>query len=323
MTTTTAQPLVTISGLTIDFSSDGDITRAVHGIGLELASGEVLGLVGESGSGKSVTSFALAGLLPTTARLTARRLDFDGENLLAMSRDDRRSRAGSSIAMIYQDATSALNPVLTIGQQLVMAIRLHSRCTKPEARRRAAALLALVEIPNPNDRLDDYPHQFSGGQRQRAMIALALCGEPRLLIADEPTTALDVTVQAQIVRLVVRLARERGMSVIWVTHDLALVAQVADRVAVMCDGRIVESGPTESIFASPLHPYTRRLLAAVPRLGDQRRRLSLTSERGWTHVEGDASEETPLGQNPTSVDAIADETHRVAPFRPRAAEGVS
>ncbi|GAA1852204.1 ABC transporter ATP-binding protein [Microbacterium koreense] len=284
-------PLLSVRGLTVDFDGRQSTTRAVDGIDLDVCAGEVLGLVGESGSGKSVTSFAIAGLLETPpARVRADRMSYRGKDLLSLSPRVRRTYGGREIAMVYQDALSALNPVLTIGQQISLVVRRHADVSAAVARQRTLQLLEAVEIPDAGRRIDDYPHQFSGGQRQRILIALALCSDPRLLIADEPTTALDVTVQAQIVELVSRLARDREMSVIWVTHDLGVIARIADRIAVMRGGRIVEHARSAELFEDPRHPYTRGLLGSIPVLGGPRRRLSASADHAWIEGEADAAD---------------------------------
>ncbi|HRN28745.1 MAG TPA: ABC transporter ATP-binding protein, partial [Terrimesophilobacter sp.] len=271
----TSTPLLQVRGLTVTFASHHSSTAAVRGIDLDVAPGEVLGIVGESGSGKSVTSFAIAGLLDSpSADVRTDTLRYRDLDLTSLTPVERRALGGREIAMVYQDALSALNPVLTIGKQLELVIRQHTDLDRSAARKLAVEQLRAVEIPDAVRRIEDYPHQFSGGQRQRVLIALALCSSPSLFIADEPTTALDVTVQAQIVDLVARLAQDRGMAVIWVTHDLGVVAGIADRVAVMRSGRIVEHAPTAALFAEPRHPYTRGLLSALPTLESRGRRLS-------------------------------------------------
>ncbi len=233
----------------------------VSDVSFQLAPGESLGIVGESGSGKSLSMLALLQLLPTGAQASAVHARFAGRDLLHMAPDQINSIRGRQIAMVFQDSLTALNPVLTIGRQIAEVIRRHFSVARNDAWQRAEQLLARVGIADPAARLHQYPHQFSGGMRQRACIAMALAGEPRLLIADEPTTALDVTVQAEIVGLIQTLQRQSAMSVVWVTHDLALLARIADRVLVMFGGRIVEDAPVERAFAAPVHPYTRSLLA--------------------------------------------------------------
>jgi peptide/nickel transport system ATP-binding protein/oligopeptide transport system ATP-binding protein len=254
-------PLLAINGLSIGFGR----TQIVDNLSLCVAPGEALGIVGESGSGKSLSMLALLQLLPAGAAVTAGRALFDGADLLALKRRDIADIRGRRIGIVSQDPLSALNPVLTIGRQIAEVVRRHFGGSRASALRKAEALLAQVGVPDPPMRLKQYPHEFSGGMRQRVTIAMALAGEPELLIADEPTTALDVTVQAEIVSLIKRLQRERGMAVIWVTHDLALLARIADRVAVMYAGRLVEEAPIEPLFAAPRHPYTKALLDSLAR----------------------------------------------------------
>jgi ABC-type dipeptide/oligopeptide/nickel transport system ATPase component len=253
--------LLDVEHLSVNFVGRGGSRTVVADVSFRLDAGEAVGLVGESGSGKSLSMLSLLRLLPDGAHALAARARFDGRELLSLTTAQLNAVRGREIAVVFQDPLAALNPVLTIGRQIMEVIRRHFRVSKTEARQRAAQLLARVGIPDPKLRLGQYPHQFSGGMRQRVTIAMALAGEPRMLIADEPTTALDVTVQAEIVGLIQTLQRQTGMSVIWVTHDLALLARIADRVLVMYGGRIVEDAPVEQVFASPRHPYTRTLLA--------------------------------------------------------------
>jgi peptide/nickel transport system ATP-binding protein len=261
-------PLLEVSNLHIRFGA----FEAVCGISFAIAPGETLGLVGESGSGKSATSLALMRLLPPTASLTGS-IALGGENLLALPEAQVRSKRGTDIAMIFQEPMTALNPVMPIGRQIAEAVLAHApRTPRAELRNRVLAAMREVALPEPERRLADYPHQFSGGQRQRIVIAMALINRPRLLIADEPTTALDVTVQAQVLDLLRRLKRERGLSMLFISHDLAVVGQVADRVAVMQRGCIVEHGPVREVLRSPAHPYTRQLLASLPSMQTDRGR---------------------------------------------------
>jgi oligopeptide transport system ATP-binding protein len=253
--------LLDIEQLAVGFVGPAGTRTVVTDVSFQLEPGEAIGVVGESGSGKSLSMLSLLGLLPEGARARAAHARFDGRELLSLTTAQLNAVRGREIAIVFQDPLTALNPVLTIGRQIMEVIRRHFPVSKAEARRRAEQLLSRVGIPDPALRLRQYPHQFSGGMRQRATIAMALAGEPRILIADEPTTALDVTVQAEIVELIQTLRRQTGMSVIWVTHDMALLARIADRVLVMYGGRIVEDAPAERIFASPRHPYTRALLA--------------------------------------------------------------
>ncbi|WP_375740163.1 ABC transporter ATP-binding protein [Pseudomonas boanensis] len=261
------QPLLDIRHLQVAFAAGGSSVPVVQGVDLQVGRGEIVGLVGESGSGKSVTCMAAMGLLDGNARLSGE-MRWDGEPI--PSQDDRAmSRLrGNELAMIFQDPMSALNPVQSIGRQLFEAIRLNDpdRRGRQALKARALQLLGYVGVPDPEQRLQAYPHQLSGGLNQRVVIAMMLAGNPRLLIADEPTTALDVTVQAQIIDLLRQLRDQRGMSIILVTHDLGVVVQACDRVVVMYCGQIVESGPVEAVFRSPCHPYTRGLLASLPRI---------------------------------------------------------
>jgi dipeptide transport system ATP-binding protein len=257
--------LLDIHQLRVEFGSTEHPFTAVDGIDLQIDAGEVVGIVGESGSGKSVTSLALMGLVDYPGRVSADRMAFDGRDLLTMPEKERRGMLGKDIAMIFQDPMTSLNPCFTVAYQLMETLRVHEgNASKAELRAKALALLKLVEIPDPERRLDAYPHQLSGGMSQRVMIAMGLACNPRLLIADEPTTALDVTVQAQILELLLQLQRERNMALMLITHDLAVVAQTAHRVVVMYAGQVVETGTVPEIFNAPRHPYTQALLAALP-----------------------------------------------------------
>src|SRR3984885_11475229 len=253
--------ILDIEQLAVSFTSRSGTRTVVADVSFQLEPGEAVGVVGESGSGKSLSMLSLLGLLPEGARARATHARFDGRELLTLTTAQLGAIRGREIAIVFQDPLTALNPVLTIGRQITEVIRRHFTVSKAEALRRAEQLLTRVGIPDPPLRLRQYPHQFSGGMRQRVTIAMALAGEPRVLIADEPTTALDVTVQAEIVRLIQSLQRQTGMSVIWVTHDLALLARIAERVLVMYGGRLVEDAPAEHLFVSPRHPYTQALLA--------------------------------------------------------------
>jgi oligopeptide transport system ATP-binding protein len=264
-----SRPLLEVSDLSVHFDTEDGTVIAVDGVSFSVNPGETLGIVGESGSGKSVTSLAVMRLIKIPpGRIASGSIRFAGQELLAASDDEMRRLRGKDVAMIFQDPMTSLNPVLTIGRQITEALELHLGMAPHAARRRAVELLALVGIPSPERRIDDYPHQFSGGMRQRAMIAMAVSCNPKLLIADEPTTALDVTIQAQILELIDRLRSELGMAVIIITHDLGVIAGMADRVFVMYAGRVVESGPTEAIFVDPRMPYTIGLLRSIPRLDD-------------------------------------------------------
>jgi peptide/nickel transport system ATP-binding protein len=261
-----------IRGLTTSFATSYGVVRAVDGIDLELRAGEVLGLVGESGSGKSVTLRSLVRLVRAPGRIEGQAL-WLGRDLIAMPEADLLDVRGKEIAMIFQEPMTALNPVLTVRQQIDENLKAHTSLSRPERARRAIELLDLVGIASAAERLNDYPHQFSGGMRQRVMIAIALASEPRLLLADEPTTALDVTVQDQILKLLLELRDRLGMSVILVTHDLGVVAQTCDRVAVMYAGRIMEVGPVVELFRNPRHAYTLGLLGSIPSGGAVRQPL--------------------------------------------------
>jgi oligopeptide/dipeptide ABC transporter ATP-binding protein len=262
-----AGPLLAVDDLSVAFDGAGGPVAVVRGLSFQIGPGEFLGLVGESGCGKSITALALLRLVPEPGRITGGRILLDGQNLLERNEAQMRRVRGGRIGMIFQEPMSALNPVLSVGFQIAEAVRVHHPVTRHEAREEAVRLLELVAIPAPRQRLKDYPHQLSGGQRQRVMIAIALAAKPDLVIADEPTTALDVTVQAQILELLESLRQKLGLAVLLITHDLAVVAETCDRVVVMYAGQAVEQAPVGQLFAAPAHPYTRGLLAAVPRLG--------------------------------------------------------
>ena len=270
-----AAPVLEVSDLRTVFATRDGAVHAVNGVSFEVAPGELLGVVGESGSGKSVTMMSLMGLLPSPpAEVVGGSILYQGREVREMSARDLRALRGGGIGFVFQDPMTSLNPVFTVGFQLVEPIRAHLGLGKRAARVRAAELLTLVGIPDAARRLDDYPHQFSGGMRQRVMIAMALSCDPKLLIADEPTTALDVTIQAQILEIVRELRSRLGMGIIWITHDLGLVAGIADRVMVMYAGFVVEQGPVAELFARPQHPYTRALLGTIPSVvGTRARRL--------------------------------------------------
>jgi dipeptide transport system ATP-binding protein len=266
--------LLEIEDLHVEFPSRGAVMHAVEGVSLAVDEGEVLGIVGESGSGKSVTMLAVMGLVAYPGRVRARRLQFDGRDLQTLSDADRRSLVGKDVAMIFQDPTTSLNPCFTIGFQLCETLRLHLKLDRKAALRRATELLEQVGIPAASSRLGDFPHQMSGGMNQRVMIAMAIACNPRLLIADEPTTALDVTIQAQILDLLRGLQKERGMALILVTHNMGVVAEMARRVAVMYAGQIVEERSADALFSAPEHPYTAALLAAMPERSTGEQRLA-------------------------------------------------
>jgi oligopeptide transport system ATP-binding protein len=259
--------LLEVKNLKTQFFTQDGVVHAVNGITYSVGTGETVAIVGESGSGKSVGVMSLIRLIPQPpGKIVDGEVWFDGEDLLKLSEDDLRHIRGNRIAMIFQDPMTSLNPVLTIGRQITEALELHLNMNKEQARKRAVELLEMVGIPGAEARLNDYPHQFSGGMRQRVMIAMGLSCNPQLLIADEPTTALDVTIQAQIVDLVNRLRNELGMAVIWITHDLGVVAGMAERVIVMYAGFIVEESPVNQLYDRPRHPYTLGLLRSIPRL---------------------------------------------------------
>ena len=265
-----------VTGLKTQFFTQDGVVQAVNGITYELNEGETLGIVGESGCGKSVSVMSLMRLIPMPpGKIVGGQAIFEGRDLMEIDDDEMRSVRGNKIAMIFQDPMTSLNPVLTIGQQVSEALELHLGMSKSEGRQRTVELMEMVGIPSAADRVDDYPHQFSGGMRQRVMIAMGLSCNPQILIADEPTTALDVTIQAQIVDLVKKLRDEIGMAIIWITHDLGVVAGLADRVAVMYAGFIVEEAPVKDLYGDPRHPYTLGLLQSLPRLDEERgRRLA-------------------------------------------------
>ncbi|MCU0513035.1 MAG: ABC transporter ATP-binding protein [Anaerolineae bacterium] len=266
--------LLEVKDLTVRFYTQEGIVYAVNGVSYNLHEGETLGIVGESGSGKSVHALAMMGLIPRPpGRIEAGQVLFEGRDLLKLTDDQMRLVRGKEIAMIFQDPMTSLNPVLTVGTQITEALRLHMGMNNDQARKRAAELLDLVGIPDAMKRLDDYPHQFSGGMRQRVMIAMGLSCNPKLLIADEPTTALDVTIQAQIIELVKQLKDEFNMAMIWITHDLGVVAGLADVVQVMYAGAVAERGPTREVFTDTRNAYTLGLLRSLPRLDKKGQRL--------------------------------------------------
>ncbi|QHQ34156.1 ABC transporter ATP-binding protein [Algicella marina] len=264
-------PILDVHDLkTIFRTRDGEV-HAVNNVSFAVNPGELLGVVGESGSGKSVTMMSLMGLLPSPpAEIVSGQILFDGRDVRAMTKAEMRDLRGGDIGFVFQDPMTSLNPVFTVGYQIMEPLRVHLGLSKKAARTRAGELLALVGIPDAHRRLGDYPHEFSGGMRQRVMIAIALACDPKVLIADEPTTALDVTIQAQIIELVKDLREQLGMAIVWITHDLGVVAGIADRVIVMYGGQIVEHGPVRDLFARPQHPYTRALLETVPRVDGSR-----------------------------------------------------
>jgi len=268
---TQSPSVLSVQGLTTSFMTDSGLIRPVDGVSFELERGRTLAIVGESGCGKSVTALSVMRLIPeSNGRIEAGSIHFEGRDIMALSRGELRSFRGNRAAMIFQEPMTALNPVHTVGKQVGEAFRLHQGASRSQARERAVEMLARVKIPDPEARVDNYPHELSGGMRQRVMIAMALACNPGLLIADEPTTALDVTIQAQVLSLIATLQKELGTAVLFITHDLGVVAQVADEVAVMYSGKIVEQAEVRAIFERPLHPYTRGLLGALPTLDSDR-----------------------------------------------------
>lgn len=280
--------LLAIQNLQTYFFTPGGLIKAINGVDLHIGAGETLALVGESGCGKSLTALSLLRLVPEPGRIVGGEIRFEGQDLLRMPLDEMRRVRGNRIGMVFQEPMTSLNPVFRVGEQVAEVLRLHQGLDRAEAIAETVRLLDRVGLPAPADRARDYPHQLSGGMRQRVMIAMALACNPRLLIADEPTTALDVTIQAQIMQLLAESKAERGMATLLITHDLGLVAQHADRVAIMYAGRILETAPVGTLFAGPRHPYTRGLLGCVPKLGEKRRRL--------TPIEGTVPAAGTLGE---------------------------
>jgi len=258
--------LLEVKNLQTHFPTRAGLVRAVNDVSFYLDRGELLGLVGESGCGKSITALSIMRLIAPPGKIVAGEITFAGKDLLTLSEAEMRAIRGDDIAMIFQDPMTSLNPVFTVGEQIAEALRLHRKLSRKDARDAAIAAMREVSIPDPARRIDDYPHQLSGGMRQRVMIAMALACDPRLLIADEPTTALDVTIQAQILELLDGLRKTRELAVLLITHDLGVVAEVAERVAVMYTGKIVEESPVDELFTRPKHPYTEGLLRSVPKL---------------------------------------------------------
>ena len=268
------EPILSVDNLQVSFKTDEGVVRAVRGVSFDVRPGETIGLVGESGSGKSVTNLAMMGLVPKPpGRIDSGTALYHGKDLLTMSDSELQSVRGNQIAMIFQDPMTALNPLMTIEQQMTEITRLHMGYSRSQAREHAAEMLSMVGISSPAKRLRDYPHQFSGGMRQRVMIAMALSCEPEILIADEPTTALDVTIQAQILDLLAELQERRGTSIVLITHDLGVVAGVCHRVMVMYAGRVIEKANVNDLFESPRHPYTIGLLESLPRFDEQKSEL--------------------------------------------------
>ncbi|MDB5521025.1 MAG: transporter ATP-binding protein [Tardiphaga sp.] len=266
-------PVLAVRDLRVDFVTRRGALHAIDGISFEIARGEVLGVVGESGAGKSVTGLAIIGLIDAPGRVTAGSIALSGQRIDNLAPEAMRRIRGKRIGMIFQDPLSSLNPLYRVGDQLIETIRTHLDLSERAARKRAIDLLAEVGISAPEKRIDAYPHEFSGGMRQRVVIALAICAEPELIIADEPTTALDVSVQAQIISLIKRLGRDHGTAVMLVTHDMGVIAETSDRVAVMYSGRIAEIGPVRDVVQRPLHPYAKGLMGAIPTLAGDAKRL--------------------------------------------------
>ncbi|WP_109472168.1 ABC transporter ATP-binding protein [Ornithinimicrobium cavernae] len=305
-------PLLAVRDLTVTFGRGRREFRAVDGVSFDVAPGQTVGLVGESGCGKSVTSLAIMGLLPARGNTIGGSATFAGEELLTMSGNELRDRRGRDLAMIFQDPLSSLNPVVPLGTQVAEVIERHKRVSRGEAREQARAMLDKVGIPDPTRRLKEYPHQLSGGMRQRALIAMALACEPRLLIADEPTTALDVTIQAQILALLKELVQDSETALVMITHDLGVVAGLCDEVNVLYAGRIVERAGRHDLFARPRHPYTGGLLASIPRLHEERGRL--------TPVPGSVSDNIPWEQGcafaprcSSAIDVCVQQTPELVP----------
>src|SRR5690242_17796769 len=268
-----SQPVLSVRNLRVEFVTRHSVLRAIDGISFDIARGEVLGVVGESGAGKSVTGLAVIGLIDPPGRIAGGEILLSGLRIDNLPPEEMRKLRGKRIGMIFQDPLTSLNPLYRIGDQIVETIRTHTSLSDTSARKRAIDLLAEVGIPAPEKRIDGYPHEFSGGMRQRVVIALALCAEPELIIADEPTTALDVSVQAQIITLIKRLGRDHGTAVMVVTHDMGVIAETCDRVAVMYAGRVAEIGPVQDVIRNPLHPYAKGLMGAIPTLAGADKRL--------------------------------------------------
>ncbi|MET4442229.1 peptide/nickel transport system ATP-binding protein [Bradyrhizobium sp. GM2.2] len=266
-------PILSVRNLQVEFASRRGTLRAIDGVSFDIAKGEVLGVVGESGAGKSVTGLAVIGLIDPPGRIAGGEIRLAGLRIDNLPAEELRRIRGKRIGMIFQDPLTSLNPLYRVGDQLIETIRTHLNLSETAARRRAIDLLAEVGIPAPEKRIDGYPHEFSGGMRQRVVIALAICAEPELIIADEPTTALDVSVQAQIISLIKRLGRDHGTAVMLVTHDMGVIAETSDRVAVMYAGRVAEIGPVQDVVRNPLHPYAKGLMGAIPTLAGDDKRL--------------------------------------------------
>ena len=272
--------LLKVDNLQTHFFTPEGVIRAADGISFELSAGETLGLVGESGSGKTVTALSILRLVPPPGRIVGGRIEFAGRDILQLTPSELRKIRGDRIAMVFQEPMSALNPVLTVGDQVLESVRLHQKVSRREGRDKTVELFKLVGIPSPEMRVAAYPHQLSGGMRQRVMLAMALAGKPDLLLADEPTTALDVTIQAQVLNLLDELKINLGMSVLFITHDLGIIAEHADRVAICYAGKIVETAPVRELFSRPAHPYTQGLLNSIPKFSSGEKDLKLTALPG-------------------------------------------
>jgi peptide/nickel transport system ATP-binding protein len=267
------KPLLQVKDLCVEFPTRHGVLKALDRVSFDIAPGEILGVVGESGAGKSLTGAALIGLLEPPGRVSSGEIWFENQRIDNLPPDAMRQLRGRKIGAIFQDPLTSLNPLFTVGQQLIQTIRVHLPLTEAQARDRAIDLLRQTGIPAPEARIDQYPHQFSGGMRQRVVIALALAGEPKLIVADEPTTALDVSIQAQIIQLLKRVCREHGAAVMLVTHDMGVIAETCDRVAVMYAGRVVETGPVQQVIHCPAHPYTIGLMGSIPSMDEDREHL--------------------------------------------------
>jgi oligopeptide transport system ATP-binding protein len=315
--TAASAPVLDVRGLSTSFRTRGGAVHAVNNVSFHLNKGELLGVVGESGSGKSVTMMSLIRLLPSPpADIYAGEVLLGGQNILALPPGDLRALRGAKVGFVFQDPMTSLNPVFTVGMQICEPLRRHMGMTKAQARARAVELLELVGIPDAKSRLNAYPHQFSGGMRQRVMIAIALACDPDVLIADEPTTALDVTIQAQILELVADLRAKLGMAIVWITHDLGVIAGIADRVMVMYGGQVVEHAPVAELFSNPQHPYTRALLQTIPKLSGARE-ARLHAIEGQPPLILGAPQACPFAPRCAQVQA---QCHRQNPAR-RAVDG--